>query len=123
LALEIVSDSENKLLQRRELECLFKGLSGTVTRSSAVETVASQLKVNPKTLHLVRISSSAGTRDARVLLYVYGDESTAKKHVPRHLFVRALPKEERQKAKGTEKAPTVKAPAAKAPTAPAKPKA
>lgn len=115
--MEILSDAENKLLERREIKTLFKGLSGKLTRSNAVETVSSTLKVNTKQVHVVNLMPSAGSRNIKGFFYVYRDEAAARKHLPNYLFLRVLPKEERQKAAAAKKAKAEAKPAEK----PAKP--
>ncbi|MBI2184874.1 MAG: hypothetical protein HYU39_07955 [Thaumarchaeota archaeon] len=117
LALEILTDAENKLLERREVEAVFKGLSGKLTRNNAVETIASNLKVNAKQVHLVTLLPSAGLRSVKGLFYVYSKEAEAKEHLPKYLSLRMLPKEERQKVAAAEKAKAEAKPAEK----PAKP--
>ncbi len=108
MALNILTDVENKLLERREVKCVFQGLSGKLTRQDAARAVAAQLKVDAKHVHLIRLSTSQGSRNIEGLMYVYRSEENAKTHLPPYLFVRQLLKEERTKAREAKAKPAVK---------------
>lgn len=111
MSLEILSDTENKLLERREVICIYKGLSGKITRQEAAQVLAAQVKVDAKKVYPIKLATSAGSREVNGVLYIYQDERRAKKHLPKHLLIRLLPKEAREKAKEEKK--EAKAPAPK----------
>jgi ribosomal protein S24E len=89
---------ESKVLDRTYVEVSLKGRGGKVTRKDAIESVAKELGVAPDNV--------VGR------FYVYGSAESKKRLHPRHLEVRLLTKEEREKIKQEKKKPaTAAAPA------------
>ncbi len=95
---KLLSSRENKLLGRMELEYLFVGASGRLTRADVARFVAGQLSTTPDHVIPYRMTPITGTRDVRVLVYVYRDLAEARRQLPEHVFLRMLGKEERAKA-------------------------
>lgn len=120
---EIVTleDKTNALLKRRELMCLFKGQAGKIGRNDAVNILTEQLKLDKKFVIPVTLKCETGKTDVKGTFYVYDDESLAKKHLPKYIFLRMLSKEERKKVIEAEKAKAKKQEGA-APKAKAAPK-
>jgi len=120
---EIVTleDKTNALLKRRELMCLFKGRAGKIGRNDAVNILTEQLKLDKKFVIPVTLKCETGKTDVKGTFYVYDDESLAKKHLPKYIFLRMLSKEERKKVIEAEKA-KAKKPEGAAPKAKAAPK-
>ncbi len=115
---EIVTleDRTNVLLKRREVRCLFRGKAGKLTRNDAVNLLMQQLKLDKKFVIPVILKCETGKADVKGTFYVYDDESLAKKHLPKYVFLRLLSKEERKKIAEAEKA-KAKKPEAAAPKA------
>lgn len=103
-AIVTLDDKDNRLLKRRELRCLFKGLAGKLSRKDAVEMLAKEHKLDKKFVIPISLKCETGANDARCTFYVYDDEDLAKKHLPKYIFMRMLTEEERKKAKEAEKA-------------------
>ena len=97
--IEVLKDSENKLLSRRELTILFKGGSGFVTRPAATEAISTKLGVPKEKVKVISLLGKFGLRDLEARAYVYSDASEMKKQLPTFLSIRELPKEERKKAR------------------------
>ena len=116
---EIVTleDKTNALLKRRELMCLFKGQAGKIGRNDAVNILTEQLKLDKKFVIPVTLKCETGKTDVKGTFYVYDDESLAKKHLPKYIFLRMLSKEERKKVIEAEKAKKAKKPEGAAPKA------
>ncbi|MFQ5970449.1 MAG: hypothetical protein ACE5J2_08150 [Nitrososphaerales archaeon] len=119
---EIVTleDKTNALLKRREVRCLFKGQAGKLSRNNAVSILTEQLKLDKKLVILIALKCETGKTDVKGTFYVYDDESIAKKHLPKYIFMRMLSKEEREKIAEAEK-PKKKEPEGRKPEAKAKP--
>jgi ribosomal protein S24E len=97
--MEVLKDSENKLLSRREVTVLFRGGSGFITRPSATEAISSRLGVQKDKVRVISLQGKFGLRDLVGTAYVYSEASEMKKQLPSFLSIRELPKEERKKAR------------------------
>ncbi len=95
--LEIVSDSENRLLGRRELKVKFKAGNGILTRQAAAEAIASKLGVSKEGVQIISLRGKFGARDANVDAYVFSNSQNAKMQLAEYVLLRHLPKEERKK--------------------------
>lgn len=98
-SLEVLNDSENKLLSRRELTVLFKGGSGFISRPAAIEAISSRLGVPKDKVKVISLKGKFGLRDLVAKAFVYSDPAEIKKQLPAFLSIRELPKEERKKAR------------------------
>ena len=116
---EIVTleDRTNALLKRREVRCLFKGHAGKLSRNDAVNLISQQLQLDKKFVIPVTLKCETGRTDVKGTFYVYDDESLAKKHLPKYVFLRLLSKEERKKVREAEKAKAKKPEGGAAPKA------
>ncbi len=97
--IEVLKDSENKLLSRRELTVVFKGGSGFITRTAVAEAISSRLGVSKEKVKVISLEGKFGVRDLVGSVYVYSDVGEIKKQLPVFLSIRDLPKEERKKAR------------------------
>jgi ribosomal protein S24E len=97
--IEVLKDSENKLLSRRELTVVFKGGSGFITRAGAAEAVSSRLGVPKEKVKVISLLGKFGLRDLVGSVYVYSDAKEIKRQLPSFLSIRELPKDERKKAR------------------------
>lgn len=95
----IINKFENQLLGRVEVEALFYGQAHLASRQKVREIIAKELNVDQNLVFPIKISTSSGVRDAKILAYVYKKVDDAKRQLPKHLFVRLLSKEEREKVK------------------------
>ena len=95
--LEIVGDSENKLLGRRELKVKFKAGNGILTRQGAAEAIASKTGVGKENVQVISLKGKFGTRDADAFAYIFSNPGDAKKQLSEYVLLRHLPKEERKK--------------------------
>jgi ribosomal protein S24E len=99
-----LEDKANGLLKRRELRCLFKGYAGKLTRIQAAEMLAKELKLDGKYVIPVTLHCETGMNDVKGTFYVYDDETIARRHIPKYVFMRMMTKDERKQAKEAEKA-------------------
>ena len=88
---------ENKLLERKEVVYLFKGMAGKLTKAEAVKAVARELGVPEEKVIPIKLETVFGTRDVKGTFYIYEDIEKAKKQLPEYIFLRMLSKEERKK--------------------------
>lgn len=125
--IEILEDSENKLLGRRELRLKFKAGNGLLTRQGAVEAIATRMGVNKDNVKVISLYGSFGLRDVDARAYLFSDARAAKEQLADYVLLRHLSKDERKKIREDRKkaatanpatAKTVKTGAASAETAP-----
>ena len=88
MEVEITSDVENELLNRREVRCLFRGLYGHLSRADAIAAASKKLQVSKKGVYVLSIDGGFGTRDAKGLFYVYHNEEDAVKDLPKYILKR-----------------------------------
>ena len=119
---ELLEQQENKFLSRKEVTAKFTDIKGNLKRDDAANMVSQQLNVNKANVFPIKIRFDAGRDSAKGVFYVYSNAELAKKHLPRYLMVRSLPKEERKKVReemkkskqaGPAPAPATAAPAGK----------
>ncbi len=102
--IEISSDSENELLSRRELTCVFRGASGLLTRQGAAEAISTKVSVAKESVQIVSLMGGFGTRDLKATAYIFSDPKDSKRQLSDYMRIRQLPKEERKKAREEKKA-------------------
>ncbi len=86
--IEVTSDIENKLLGRREVECVFRGTSGAISRKDAAQAVSKQMKASDKKVYTVLLKGAYGTRDIKGVFYIYNDDKAAKKDLQTYVLKR-----------------------------------
>lgn len=97
MSLQLLSEAENRLLNRREVRVVFKNASGRLSRVDAVQAVAKHLKVDQSKVFLISLDTYSGVRDVEGLFYIYHDPKEARRHLPKYIFVRMLSKDERRR--------------------------
>jgi small subunit ribosomal protein S24e len=109
-AVELVTlnDRDNSLLERHELTVLFKNAAGRIKKSEAAALVTKQHNTS-KAVIPISMTCFKGKNDILGTFYVFSDEKTAKSYLPRYMFLRTMPKDERKKILAEEKAAKLKA--------------
>ncbi|MCP8323583.1 MAG: hypothetical protein L6N96_05335 [Candidatus Methylarchaceae archaeon HK02M2] len=97
MSFQIKEDKINNLLGRREILCTFSSVAGSLTRQDAIKIISEKLKIDIDKVYLLSLKTKMGTRDISGLFYIYDNPEDAKKQLTRHVFLRMLPKEEREK--------------------------
>ena len=119
--MEIVNRKDSKLLGRSELQVLFAGQAGAISRKDAVKEVARALNTIEGKVTLVKLSPEAGSRNLVGWFHVYESEDGKKGVEQQYLATRLLTKEEKEALKAAKKKAETAAAAAAA-AAPAKKK-
>ncbi len=96
---EITSDKENTLLNRREVRCFIPGVYGHLSRSEVLMAVSQKIKVDRKKIYAISIQGEFGTRDAKVLCYIYDREEDAAKDLPSYILKRNAASEDKPNVK------------------------
>lgn len=96
MEIEIVSNKENALLGRRELELRVKHPSAPTPRRMEVkESLAKMLGVSPDLIMIRKISTQHGRSYSTVWAHVYASRETLLKYEPKYLLEREKPKEKK----------------------------
>jgi small subunit ribosomal protein S24e len=94
---QLLSDVGNPLLERREVKMLFRGAAGRLSRIEARRAIAKALGLEEQKVVLIGMRGLTGSRDLVAEAYVYDDEKLARLQLPRYVWLRNMPKEERRK--------------------------
>ncbi len=105
--------TQSRLLDRVELEVLIPGKGGKLSRGEAITMVAEEMKVDRERVGLIRLEQQSGTEDIVGKFAVYGSTQAMKTMHPKHLAVRLMTKDEREKLKQARKKAKTAAPEAK----------
>ena len=97
MSFQIIEDKMNDLLRRREISLIFRSMAGSLTRQDAVKIVAEKFNVDFSKIYQMSLNTKTGTKDVFGLFYIYNNSEDAKKQLPRYIFLRMSPKEEREK--------------------------
>lgn len=92
MAIEIVKDEENVLLNRRDI--VFKTEEIGMSRKSAKNTLVALLDTDPKLLILDRMKSQYGTQDILGYARLYDNEQNLRRIEPDYMVARNAPAKE-----------------------------
>ncbi|HWQ17970.1 MAG TPA: hypothetical protein VNL13_09095 [Sulfolobales archaeon] len=90
----VVSQKENKVIQRREVVIRIEHRGkGTPSRPEVIDAVSKLLGVSPDLVVVRRIETEYGRDSSRAWIHVYSDRAVLEKFEPRHLIERSSKKE------------------------------
>ncbi len=89
MAIEIVKDEENVLLNRRDI--VFKTEEIGMSRKSAKNTLVALLDTTPELLILDRMNSQYGKQDVLGYARLYDDEQNLRRIEPDYMIARNAP--------------------------------
>ncbi|KAB3544203.1 MAG: 30S ribosomal protein S24e [ANME-2 cluster archaeon] len=94
MAIEIVKDEENVLLNRRNI--VFKTEEIGMSRKSAKNTLVALLDTDPKLLILDRMKSQYGRQDILGYARLYDNEQNLRRIEPDYMIARNAPAKENE---------------------------
>ncbi len=94
MAIEIVKDEENVLLNRRDI--VFKTEEIGMSRKSAKNTLVALLDTDPKLLILDRMKSQYGRQDILGYARLYDNEQNLRRIEPDYMIARNAPAKENE---------------------------
>jgi small subunit ribosomal protein S24e len=102
----LLSTTENKLLERKEVEAEVSFSGATPKRTQLKEAVSQKIGANPDFVVLRRVSSAFGRCTVRVIIHSYTNKEALMRTEPTHIKVREgfMPKPEKKKAAPAAKA-------------------
>lgn|SRR5580692_8849967 len=98
----ITSDSENKLMERREISLTVDHEKGTPKKEELVKELCKKLSLSPESTIIVKIGQAYGTKQSSALAYSYKSKEILEKREPKHLLAR-IAKRAAKGAKAQEK--------------------
>lgn len=106
--LVVLRDYDNQLMNRRELQIIFRNVSGNIKKKEAIETVSKANKLDSKTIVPIEIKCNKGSTDVSGFFHIYKSEESAKEILPKYRSMRILEKAERKKIFDEAKAQKLK---------------
>lgn len=102
MEMKILSNNENKLLNRREISFSVEQSGSTVTRAEVAKELSKKLNLNPDGMVIVKINQSFGTRESRGVAHSYENKQMVEKYESKKLSgngtkKKAAPEEEPKK--------------------------
>jgi small subunit ribosomal protein S24e len=104
----ILSDRDNRLMKRKEVNLILKNASSGLKTREAIELVSKKNNVDIKKIVPIALSSSKGKVDIKATFHIYDEEGLVDR-IPRYRKLRLLDKSERKKILEEEKASKLKA--------------
>ncbi len=95
-------------MNRRELQIIFRNVSGNIKKKEAIETVSKANKLDSKTIVPIEIKCNKGSTDVSGFFHIYKSEESAKEILPKYRSMRILEKAERKKIFDETKAQKLK---------------
>jgi ribosomal protein S24E len=106
--LVVLRDYNNQLMNRRELQVIFRNVAGNIKRKDAIETISKSNNVDSKTVIPIEIKCNRGSIDVKGFFHIYKDEKSANETLPKYVSMRLIEKTERKKIFGEAKAKKLK---------------
>jgi small subunit ribosomal protein S24e len=100
MKVQILTEKENALLHRKELEVLVKDFGATPNRKDITKQLAATLQTGEANLLLDKVDQQFGKDEAVCYVKVYQTEDQKKKYAPAHMRRRMgeeIPKKEKKK--------------------------
>jgi small subunit ribosomal protein S24e len=100
MKVQVLTDRQNPLLQRREIEVLVKDFGATPNRKELAKAIAGELQVDEATLLLDKVNQEFGKKEAVCYVKVYQAVEMKNKYEPaykRRRMGEEIPKKEKKK--------------------------
>jgi ribosomal protein S24E len=104
----VLRDYDNQLMNRRELQIIFRNVSGNIKKKEAIETISKANKLDSKTIVPIEIKCNKGSTDVSGFFHIYKSDESAKEILPKYRSMRILEKAERKKIFDEAKAQKLK---------------
>jgi small subunit ribosomal protein S24e len=110
MELKIISNNENRLLNRKEIRFSVVQEGGTVNRAELTKELCKKLSLHPESTIITRIDQGYGMRESTGIAHAYQTKETLEKYEPKKVLARTAKKAAKQqavkaepKAEGSEK--------------------
>lgn len=106
--LVVLRDYNNQLMNRRELQVIFRNVSGNIKKKDAIESISKANNVDLKTIIPIEIKCNKGSTDVNAFFHIYEDQKSALDILPKYRSMRLIDKVERKKIFDEAKAQKLK---------------
>ena len=108
MEVEIISTTDNKMLDRKEVNAIVRFDGATPARKEIKEAVGTKLGLNPDMMVLNSVVNEFGVKQIRVIAHAYGDMKKLKEVEPEYLRKREGMEVEKKEEKPKEEKPAEK---------------
>ncbi len=105
MEIEIINDSKNSVIGRREIEFYIMQDDKTPKKDDVKQAVCKKLNLSPDATMVVRINQDFGTRRSKALAHTYPSPEQMKKFEHAYLFERKERKDKKAAGKADAPAP------------------
>jgi ribosomal protein S24E len=106
--LVVLRDYNNQLMNRREIQVIFRNVSGNIKKKDAIESISKANNVDLKTIIPIEIKCNKGSTDVNAFFHIYEDQKSALDILPKYRSMRLIDKVERKKIFDEAKAQKLK---------------
>jgi len=101
----ILSTTENKMLDRTEVDAEVAFDGPTPKRAELKQAVGAKIGANPELMVLREVSTTFGRKSARITAHIYPNKELLMSTEPKHIKIREglMPKEEKKAAPAAKK--------------------
>lgn len=97
MELKIISDNENRLLNRREISLTVEHEKGTPRKEDLARELCRKLNLSPESTIIVRMGQGFGRKESTALAYSYKTKELLERYEPKHLLARSAKKKDAAK--------------------------
>jgi len=92
MELKIISNTENKLLNRKEITFSVEQDSSTATRDDLTKELCKKLNLSPDSTLIVKINQGFGKKESSGVAHSYATKEALEKFEPKHILTRIAKK-------------------------------
>ena len=96
MELKIISNNENKLLNRKEIRFSVMQSGGTVNRTELARELCKKLNLHPESTIITRIDQGYGMRESTGIAHAYQTKEMLDKYEPKKILARIAKKSAKQ---------------------------
>lgn len=110
MEVEVISTTDNKLLDRKEVNAVVRFDGATPTRADIRQSVATKIGLNPDMMVLNSVVNEFGKKEVRIIAHAYNDMKKLKEVEPEYIRKRDnvgvdKPKEEKKEGEAPAEKP------------------
>lgn len=96
MELKITANTENKLLNRKEITFMVEQDNSTAKREDLTKELCKKLNLNPDSTIIVRIDQGFGRKESSGVAHSYQSKELLEKYEPRHVLAKVGKKAAKQ---------------------------
>lgn len=88
MEVKIISNNENKLLNRREISFVVEEQTKTANKEEILKEVCKKLSLNPEATIVIKVNQGFGKKESSGVVHSYDKKETLKKYEPEYMLTR-----------------------------------